>query len=310
MLHGGARVSIRYRLMRPQDITICVKIVAEHPILGPRYGSAIEQLHAAWLKVLGTEAFHACVFEEIEGSKVRLLGVATNSSVRQVREANSVVGLNIMVWPSCLLPDEQKRTEVNHAVMASFMEHHQGYLLKELIVQATNSEEVEVMLNMGGLFMGTDDGRYVGSLGRPTHEVLAQPHFFGVTRELALQRMGTWVSAVFAYRRPWLGFSASEQRLLVAALKGGTDQELSDELAISLSAVKKAWCSIHNRAAQQRPESAPDHRSHCEIDHFENLNGDRGKQQKQRLLAYLREHPEELRPYSRRRAQEKSFVSI
>ena len=32
----------------------------------------------------------------------------------------------------------------------------------------------------------------------------------------------------------------------------------------------------------------------------ENSNGERGKQKKQRLLAYLRDHPEELRPYSRK----------
>ena len=38
------------------------------------------------------------------------------------------------------------------------MKHHQGYLLKELLVQANNAEEFEVMMNMGGLFMGADDG--------------------------------------------------------------------------------------------------------------------------------------------------------
>ena len=41
---------------------------------------------------------------------------------------------------------------------ASLMKHHQGYLLKELLVQANNAEEFEVMMNMGGLFMGADDG--------------------------------------------------------------------------------------------------------------------------------------------------------
>ena len=74
-------MSIRFRLMRPHDVSKCVEIVAAHPILGPRYGRTIEQLRPAWLRVLGTEAFHACVFEEIEGSKVRLLGVATNCFV-------------------------------------------------------------------------------------------------------------------------------------------------------------------------------------------------------------------------------------
>ena len=129
-------------------------------------------------------AFHACVFEEVDGTRIRLLGCATNTFVSdefmrsrrflppffwigpeltkqvmsgkspllsdtQVQDANSISGLNIVVWPSRLLPDEQKRTEVNQAVMTSFMEHHQGYLLKELMVQATNAEEVQIMMNMG-----------------------------------------------------------------------------------------------------------------------------------------------------------------
>ena len=38
------------------------------------------------------------------------------------------------------------------------MKHHQGYLLKELLVQANNAEEFEVIMNMGGLVMGADDG--------------------------------------------------------------------------------------------------------------------------------------------------------
>jgi len=322
-------MSIRYRPMRPKDVRECVAIVAAHPILGQRYGRTVDQLGPAWLRVLGTPAFHACVFEEVDGTKIRLLGCATNTFVSdefmliakippffwigpeltkqvmsgkspllsdtQVQEANSVSGLNIVVWPSCLLPDEQKRTDVNQAVMTSFMEHHQGYLLKELMVQATNAEEVQIMMNMGGLFLGGGDGSYVGSVGRPPHEVLAEPHYFGVTRDLALQRMGTWVSAVFAYQRPQFGLRPSEQKLLLAALRDGTDEELSDELAVSLSAVKKAWHSVYERAAECLPHSILNNEGR-----EENSNGERGKQKKQRLLAYLRDHPEELRPYSRK----------
>ncbi len=229
-----------------------------------------------------------------ELTKQVMSGKSPLLSDTQVQDANSISGLNIVVWPSCLLPDEQKRTEVNQAVMTSFMEHHQGYLLKELMVQATNAEEVQIMMNMGGLFLGGGDG-YVASVGRPPHEVLAEPHYFGVTRDLALQRMGTWVSAVFAYQRPQFGLRPSEQKLVLAALRGGTDEELSDELAISLSAVKKAWHSVYERAAECLPRSILTNDVRAE-----NSNGERGKQKKQHLLTYLRDHPEELRPYSRK----------
>jgi hypothetical protein len=109
----------------------------------------------------------------------------------------------------------------------------------------------------------------------------------------------------FSLRSPQIGFSRSEQKLLSAALRGGTDEELSDELVISLSAVKKAWSSVYDRAAEHLPDSI----LAVETEE-ERRNGDRGKQKKQRLLAYLREHPEELRPCARRTREESPATSV
>jgi DNA-binding CsgD family transcriptional regulator len=101
--------------------------------------------------------------------------------------------------------------------------------------------------------------------------------------------MGTWMASLFVHRPPQFGFRPSEQRLLLAALQGGTDEDLADTLGISLSAVKKAWRSIYDRVTDRRPGLIPDQVP-------EELTSERGKEKKQRLLAYLREHPEELRP--------------
>ena len=111
----------------------------------------------------------------------------------------------------------------------------------------------------------------------------------GLSRELALTRMGTWASTLFVYQPPRFGFSRSEQRLLLTALCGGTDEDLADELCISLSAVKRAWISIYDRV------SARDSRIVPFSDPVEE-GVERGKMKKQRLLAYLRDHPEEIRP--------------
>src|SRR2546429_6039975 len=56
------------------------------------------------------------------------------------------------------------------------------------------------------------------------------------------------------YQAPRFGFSASEQRLLLKAFLGGTDEDLADELGVSLSAVKKAWQSIYERVSACDPE--------------------------------------------------------
>jgi len=90
---------------------------------------------------------------------------------------------------------------------------------------------------------------------------------------------------MFMYDPPRFGFARSQQRLLIAALHGGTDEDLAEELGISVSAVKKAWQSIYAKAEAAGVEA------------WTNRDSDeRGKERKRDLLDYVRTHREELRP--------------
>ena len=82
----------------------------------------------------------------------------------------------------------------------------------------------------------------------------------------------------------------TDQELLLAALEGLTDAELADVLGLKLPALKKRWASLFDRVGRVRPDLVP--QSDHETAHT------RGPQKRHRLLAYLREHPEELRPRS------------
>jgi hypothetical protein len=67
---------------------------------------------------------------------------------------------------------------------------------------------------------------------------------------------------------------------------------------------KKAWRSIYDKVRDSGIDVLPDETNDAE-------NGDRGKEKKQRLLTYVREHPEELRPVdmkSLRRSKESAQV--
>jgi DNA-binding CsgD family transcriptional regulator len=193
-----------------------------------------------------------------------------------------------VTWEGALRPQYLDRVEANAAIFAAFVELHRGFLLKELIANATTPQTLEGALRSGGLLVDTD-GQYTDRIEKPLHEVLAEPHYLGLTRDLALCRFGTWIGSLFVYHAPQFGFRPSEQRLLLSALSGRADEELAAELAISLSGVKKTWRSIYERVTTRSPRVIPNHIP-------EELTSERGKEKRQRLLAYLREHSEELRP--------------
>ena len=79
--------------------------------------------------------------------------------------------------------------------------------------------------------------------------------------------------------------------MLSLALPGATDEALAEGMNISLSAVKQMWISIYRRAEESLPELVPDFQMDIPA-------SGRGRE-KRRSLLYLREHPEELRPFSR-----------
>jgi DNA-binding NarL/FixJ family response regulator len=87
---------------------------------------------------------------------------------------------------------------------------------------------------------------------------------------------------------------------VAAALTGGTDGEIANSMGISRFTVKTTWRAIYDRVALRQPDLVPDR------SHEDGQAHARGKQKKQRLLDYLREHPEELRPVSRKLLQQAS----
>jgi DNA-binding CsgD family transcriptional regulator len=315
--------------MRPGDVRECVEIVAADPVSGPRYGSGIAHLRSVWLQLLGWRAFRSVVFEEVGGQRPRLIGVGISAFVteeyaqavkspplfwvapdlvrrvmagevpllsdRQLQDANTSCGLRNYVWHGCTRLEDRARPEVHNCVLTAFVEQHRGYFLSELLSQGEGEQQVEMILNTGTLLWSGAARGYVAAPAESRKRLLSEPHILGLTRELALgSQIGSWVGSLFNYQPPLFGLRPSEQRLLTTALEGGTDEELAKDLGISLSAVKKAWRTIYQRIAGSRPAPIPDEPTVLR------WGGKRGKEKKQRLIAYLREHPEELRPLSRK----------
>jgi hypothetical protein len=93
---------------------------------------------------------------------------------------------------------------------------------------------------------------------------------------------------------PQFGFTSGEQDLLELAAEGVEDAAITKSLFVTLAAIKRRWSSIFGRVASVSPDL-------CPMD----ANGTRGVQKRQRILTYVRSHPEELRPYDVRRKNTK-----
>ena len=322
-----------HRPMQPEDVPECVEIMASHPIFGPRYGRDIDLLPEAWVRLLQSEAKITAVIRAGEGPRAAIVAAGVTSIVRddflcelktpphfwigpeltrrivkgesplltskQLQEANARGGLNAICWEACTRAGYEADVELHRYIMMAFIQDHRGYFWKEVISSPAGPDHLKWLLNMGGFLWDPLVGGYACTLRRDPDEIAAKPHLIGITRDLEInRRQSDWgggrIGVIFDYRPPILGFSLGEQRLLSCALSGATDEHLAEMQGTSLSTIKKMWISIYLRVEDRCPElisdSLPTHLP---------ANG-RGTEKRRRLLAYLRERPEELRPTSRK----------
>jgi DNA-binding CsgD family transcriptional regulator len=104
----------------------------------------------------------------------------------------------------------------------------------------------------------------------------------------------TPVSAVFTYLPPLFRFTAGEQRMLLRAIEGLTDEEIAGTLSVSRDAIKQTWRSIYDHVTQVMPDL---------VDRGQMAAGEgaRGQEKRRRIVAYVRDNAQELRPHYPRR---------
>jgi hypothetical protein len=200
---------------------------------------------------------------------------------RELRSANSRGGLDsVILYGTCredvLNPDVV--SEVFASMASSFVKKHQGYRMNRLLTETVGVRERTLY-----------EAVHLWRLTRSFDELQNTSRaLWIITREDALAVTGSILAPLFLHREPTLQLRGSDQRLLLAAMDGLTDEELSLRLGLSLAGVKKRWISIFERTGDAKPGLFPN---------WSNNHGPkRGKQKRHHLLAYLRSHPEELRP--------------
>jgi hypothetical protein len=198
-------------------------------------------------------------------------------SAAQIGAGNAGEGVDFVnmygTWRDGILNAEQL-AEAQALLGTSFVEHFTGYRFNRVLKEAIGSSQI-------ALARATGTYRLVAEFPKTESALVV------VTRESVLAAPYSVAAKMYRYREPKLQLRPAEQNLLVAALTGKTDSELSTELGLSIEAIKKRWMSVFARFDEFKPE----------ILNTADIGDGRGPQKRHRVVAYIRAHPEELRPF-------------
>jgi hypothetical protein len=214
---------------------------------------------------------------------------------QQVARANAHDGLNVLMcfegWERNGLSREQFLA-VREKQSEAFRLALSGYHVKEFLAEPIGEEMLQWMLD-GGIHLRRDYSNYFLKHRAPVLKAAQRPWLVGLTKEEAFVHPGSYFASFFVYTPPRFHFNRSEQVLLRRALVGKTSEELAASLFISPWTVKKRWHAIYEKVADIDSELLPP----SIADGLQATS--RGAERRRHLLSYLRQHPEELRPFDR-----------
>jgi hypothetical protein len=213
----------------------------------------------------------------------------------ELRAANTEGGLDLVVlcghWRKGIL-GAKEISEVQMLLASAFLDAHRGFRFNRLLTENLDEVERRSYAEASGTWRIISDFRDF-HLKYPGTPWSRDRSLAVITAEEAFKVPGHITQMLFQYHEPVLRLQDANQQLLTSALTGLTDEELARSLKLPLSAIKKRWRSLFEKASAH-PSLFPDM---CDG------LGDagRGRQKRQFILTYVREHPEELRPFKHTR---------
>jgi hypothetical protein len=209
----------------------------------------------------------------------------------QIQRANSTGGVNILVMNSGAsqrIMTGDKLTMLAERVVDFSWYFSSGYRCKELFEEFYDDFTCQWAQN-AGFRLRTAYSRYYECHSEERRPEGQQPYLYSVTAAEAHESAGTLASLIFRWQPPRFYFRPIEQELLLEALLGETDEELARSLGVAMVTVRKRWDSIYDRVADVNPELLTPSEGSADATC-------RSHEKKRRLLSYLRQHVEELRP--------------
>ena len=308
--------SMRFRLVEPRDFVTCRSLL--NPALGLSHRT-LQQLPAIWRKLATSGTFSivddplkpypACIRGFGARACSSTMGLSTSSlgqernyldaalyerilrgsspvlPPKQIAEANSGEGLNLVVLNFGLREYDLSKPATQRVVQmgsAAFYALHAGFRLKTILNEVFGMPAADYM-KAGGFRL-----EIASSADASSNAASSAPYLFVLRRAWVQPGVIDTLSSLFYPPPPQIGFSPSEQRVLVHALLNESDAEIARRLGLSLDGVKKTWRRIYERVSLGTfPTSWPTPASRT---------GGRSSENAATCNQHVRAHPEEVRP--------------
>jgi hypothetical protein len=309
---------MRFRLVEPRDFVTCRSLL--NPALGLSHRT-LQQLPAIWRKLAASGTFSivedplkpypACIrgfgasvfvddgfVDEFLGQERNYLDAALYERIlrgsspvlppKQIAEANSGEGLNLVVLNFGLRENDLSKPATQRVLQmgsAAFYALHTGFRLKTILNEVFGMPAADYM-KAGGFRL-----QIASPADASSNAASSAPYLFVLRRAWVQPGVIDTLSSLFYPPPPQIGFSPSEQRVLVHALLNESDAEIARRLGLSLDGVKKTWRRIYERVSRHFPYLVADSRT---------SDGGRSSEKRRYVLEHVRAHPEEVRPTIRR----------
>ncbi len=315
--------SFSWRKPQPRDLPECLKL---HPAKNGAEIVGHARALKGWLQLLQmSHATRSALVEMHANGRTEIVGFGLGSFVKKrfaeaeildprpglnARIIESVVAGDPVIATYAEVRDANTRGDLQHAILeaswkaslppslvpevravlgAAHIELFAGYRLARAFTEFVDK------LDVSQREQGIDEFRIVDrfeDFRRQNPKTSWNPE--RMLLEVTLDRIRAYPHSIgarlFMHRAPQFGFTRGEQELLELALEGGDDTAMAASLFVTVPAIKRRWATIFERVGRIQPEL-------CPLDG----EGTRGVQKRQRVLSYVRSHPEELRPFDAKR---------
>jgi hypothetical protein len=225
---------------------------------------------------------NASIIESIDARK------SVIPSYRYLQSANASATLDHVVMYSSEKSGSLNSSElglVRNFLARAYLDGFIGYRLRRMLYEIVDEEEFEKLQGYRGV-------RIVKRLSTPAFPGasalrVGNRALCEATAESFSNDPASIAARPFIERAtPILDFTPSQKRLLAAALRGAENAELAEVLCRTPAAIKRTWTGIFDKCVRHHPALLPTPEGSF-----------RGQQKRHKVMAYIREHPEEIRPF-------------